>query len=335
MKVCHERSGREGVHQKFMFPWSEIQRYTKLQRFSEKEKLDCLLTYFDKVCLPYECEDDSLAVKKYGQSWTRFNDMENFTFLKKIGEGSYGHVYKVKHKSGSVYAMKLFDVLFSERPCSDQWDPYLVYEFCIGRREAVFLLEATLAKKNKHIPKFYDFGFCILNGRARSYILMEYVKGRSIFGSSLSTRTDFEDMTRQVFDAVKDIHSLGYAHCDISPMNLMMTKDGEIKVIDFGTAAKEEEAEDYIMGSINPPENWSGKTLTFERLFAVDVWCAAYSLLTVARGRATKNLLPHQNTLVECLDDLCGLIKDAELNTVLPFVLYEALSVNPEERPRF
>ncbi|AMQ10608.1 putative serine/threonine protein kinase [Brazilian marseillevirus] len=338
MQIRHEKLERDGIHPKFSFSWPEIytkEPYSKLQNFSESERLEVLLEHIREVCLPYECSEEPDSVRRYGQNWTRFSEMKEFEFLEKLGEGSYGHVYKVKHQNGRIFALKLFDISFSPTKCPDQYDAVCIYEFCIGRKEAVFLLEATLESKTRHIPKFYDFGFCMLGGKARSYILLEYIDGYCLFGSSVTDQKGFEGLVTQAFDAVKDIHSLEYAHCDISPVNLMVTKEGTVKIIDFGTVSDEDDAPDYAMGSINPPENWSQRIPDLEKLFAVDVWCAAYSLLTVARGTPSRNLMPYQKTLVDALDDLRELIQAAERNVALPLVLYEALSLNFEERPKF
>ncbi|AQM73319.1 serine/threonine protein kinase [Noumeavirus] len=338
MKVRHERSEKMGINNKFSFHWSEICTMgpsTKLQNFTEKERLGILISYIRTNYLPYEYPELPESVEAYGQNWTQFNEMKGFEFLEKIGEGSYGHVYKVRHKNGREYALKLFDISFVPTRSPDHWDASLLYEFCIGRREAVFLLEATLEQKTKHIPKFYDFGFCIIDGKARSYILLEFIDGTNLFGACVGEQPAFESLVEQAFEAMKDIHSLGYAHCDISPPNIMVTKEGILKIIDFGTSCREDDASDYVMGSINPPENYTKRVADIEDLFAVDVWCAAYTLLLAARGRATKNLLPHEKTLVECLDELSSLIKEAEEKTKLPFVVYEALSLNRFERPRF
>ncbi|ALH06811.1 putative serine/threonine protein kinase [Port-miou virus] len=334
MNIRHERAEKNGINQKFSFYWGDLYSSGKIQEFTEEERLCALLSHIRRVSLPYECADVPDVVARYGQNWARFNDMKEFEFLEKLGEGSYGHVYKIRHKNGRIYALKLFDISFVPTQVPGQWDVTTLYEFCIGRREAVFLLEATLEQKTKHIPKFYDFGFCIINGKSRSYILLEFIEGTHLFGASVQDQDAFDSLTEQTFQALKDIHSFGYAHCDISPPNLMLTNEGTLKIIDFGTVSNEDDAPDYVMGSINPPENFGRRIPDIEDLFAVDVWCAAYTLLLAARGRATKNILPHEKTLTECLDDLTTLIKEAEEKVKIPMVIYESLSLNRFERPR-
>lgn len=38
--------------------------------------------------------------------------------------------------------------------------------------------------------------------------------------------------------AVKHLHTMGFAHCDIKPENMMLNRVGHLKLVDFGSSAK-------------------------------------------------------------------------------------------------
>lgn len=75
---------------------------------------------------------------------------------------------------------------------------------------------------------------------ALPYIVMEYVEGRTLRemlndGQPLATNVALE-VTSGVLSALEYSHRAGIVHRDIKPANVMVTKRGEIKVMDFGIA---------------------------------------------------------------------------------------------------
>lgn len=94
---------------------------------------------------------------------------------------------------------------------------------------------------NRHIVGFYDF----FKENGTSYLVMEYIEGsqlRQILDTSpkkkLSEATVLE-MGSQLVDALSRAHAAGVYHCDLSPGNIMVRKDGSIVLIDFGAARYE------------------------------------------------------------------------------------------------
>ena len=81
--------------------------------------------------------------------------------------------------------------------------------------------------------------FFIENGTA--YIVMEYVEGQTLksylnqLGGAIPAQQVLE-MMRPVFMSLAQVHESGLIHRDISPDNIMMAKDGSVKLLDFGAA---------------------------------------------------------------------------------------------------
>ncbi|MFJ9739496.1 protein kinase [Streptomyces sp. NPDC101166] len=119
----------------------------------------------------------------------------------------------------------------------------------LGREQAFrerFRREAQAVAKLTHtnIVSVFDTGEDDLDGLTTPYIVMEYVEGRPL-GSVLD-----EDVRRQgampadkalkvtadVLAALEISHEMGLVHRDIKPGNVMMTKRGVVKVMDFGIA---------------------------------------------------------------------------------------------------
>ncbi len=74
----------------------------------------------------------------------------------------------------------------------------------------------------------------------RQYIVMEFVEGRTLadFLSSgrRPTLVQAVELTRKIAEALAAAHAQGIVHRDIKPGNVMVTRDGFVKVMDFGIA---------------------------------------------------------------------------------------------------
>ncbi|MFI6933686.1 protein kinase [Streptomyces sp. NPDC050287] len=119
----------------------------------------------------------------------------------------------------------------------------------LGREQAFrerFRREAQAVAKLTHtnIVSVFDTGEDELDGATMPYIVMEYVEGRPL-GSVLNADVrEYGAMpadkalkiTADVLAALEISHEMGLVHRDIKPGNVMMTKRGVIKVMDFGIA---------------------------------------------------------------------------------------------------
>ncbi len=79
--------------------------------------------------------------------------------------------------------------------------------------------------------------------KSRMYIAMEYVDGRSL-RSLIQAEAPLPaeralDIARQVTGALAYLHKNGVVHRDIKPENILLTADGQVKILDFGIALDE------------------------------------------------------------------------------------------------
>ncbi len=146
--------------------------------------------------------------------------------------------------------------------------------------------EAKLLASLEHpnIVRFYSAD--IIDGRL--VIVMEFVDGQSlrqvIESEAPMTPEEAIPIIVKVLDALEYAHSHGVIHRDIKPENILISKDGEVKMTDFGLAAffKGEHASLSVAGTpiYMAPETWRGE---FRR--ESDIWSVGAVLYEMLAGR--------------------------------------------------
>lgn len=161
-------------------------------------------------------------------------------------------------------------------------DPDFVRRF---RREA----RAAARLSHPNIIAVYDVGS---EGQDCHYIVQEFVDGdtlkeRIVSGGPLAPSVAARIM-RQVLDALVHAHRLGVIHRDVKPQNVLLARDGRVKVTDFGIALAEsggavEDHDPYIVGTAHyaAPEQVRGDP-TDERSDIYSAGVMFYEMLTGA-----------------------------------------------------
>ncbi len=108
--------------------------------------------------------------------------------------------------------------------------------------QARFRREAQSAASLNHpsVIAVYDTGEDAMDGNPVPYIVMEYVEGRTLRDVLRDEQRLMPDRAMQMTDgilrALDYSHRGGIVHRDIKPANVMLTTQGEVKVMDFGIA---------------------------------------------------------------------------------------------------
>ena len=106
-----------------------------------------------------------------------------------------------------------------------------------ARRLKRFEKEARSASALNHpnIVTIYEIG----SADSVSYIAMELVEGKTLrellFSGPLHTKRVLQ-LSAQIADGLARAHEAGIVHRDLKPENVMVTKDGRVKILDFGLA---------------------------------------------------------------------------------------------------
>ncbi len=147
---------------------------------------------------------------------------ERYEIIEELGSGGMGKVYRVEDtKAEEEIALKLIrPEVAADKKTIDR-----------------FRNELTTARKIRHknICGMYDLG----EHKGTHYITMEYVSGEDL--KSLVRRVTFDTGTaikiaKQVCEGLSEAHSSGVIHRDLKPSNIMIDKEGNARIMDFGIA---------------------------------------------------------------------------------------------------
>ncbi|MGE5199275.1 MAG: protein kinase domain-containing protein [Rhodospirillaceae bacterium] len=150
--------------------------------------------------------------------------MGPYHILSKVGEGGMGEVYRAHDPRLER------DVAVKVLPADAVAD---------ATARARLLREARLASKlnHPHICTVYDVG----EDQGRAYIAMELIEGQSLSDRLHRGALPIPEVLRygaQMAGALAHAHARGVVHRDFKSANVVVTPDGQVKVLDFGLAKR-------------------------------------------------------------------------------------------------
>ncbi|HEV2834654.1 MAG TPA: protein kinase [Pyrinomonadaceae bacterium] len=148
--------------------------------------------------------------------------VSHYRILEKLGAGGMGEVYLAEDmKLGRKVAIKILS------------EEYTTNKDRLHRFEQ----EASAASNLNHpnILTIHEVG----TDNARHYIATEYIDGMTLRRKAAAQQLEIPeilDIAVQVASALEEAHAAGIVHRDIKPDNIMVRRNGYVKVLDFGLA---------------------------------------------------------------------------------------------------
>ncbi|KAL9980422.1 hypothetical protein ACROYT_G009010 [Oculina patagonica] len=148
----------------------------------------------------------------------------DFQVVKVIGRGAFGEVQLVRHRaSKKVYAMKLLSK----------------FEM-IKRSDSAFFWEEREIMAHTTSPWIVKLHFAFQDAK-NLYMVMDYMAGGDLV--NLMSNYDIPEKWAKFYGAevvlaLDAIHSMGFIHRDVKPDNMLLDKQGHLKLADFGTCMR-------------------------------------------------------------------------------------------------
>ncbi|XP_023035921.1 RAC serine/threonine-protein kinase [Drosophila willistoni] len=166
-------------------------------------------------------EQFSVQGTKRNSSGVKKVTLENFEFLKVLGKGTFGKVILCREKStAKLYAIKI-----------------LKKEVIIQKDEVAHTLTESRVLKSTNHPFLISLKYSFQTNDRLCFV-MQYVNGGELFWHLSHERIFTEERTRfygaEIISALGYLHSQGIIYRDLKLENLLLDKDGHIKVADFG-----------------------------------------------------------------------------------------------------
>ncbi|HEV2063532.1 MAG TPA: protein kinase [Thermoanaerobaculia bacterium] len=258
-----------------------------------------------------------------------------YEILAPLGAGGMGEVYRARDtRLGRDVAVKVLPIVTASDP----------------ERRQRFEQEARSASALNHpnILTVYDIG----EADGTIYIAMELIEGKTLrelvaSGEPLPTKK-LLDFAVQISEGLAKAHAAGIVHRDLKPENLMISKDGFVKILDFGLAKLTETVSQdasvlptaiasptqpgTVMGTAGymSPEQASGQSVDFRS----DQFTLGAILYEMATGKRAFQRKTGAETLVAIIREEPAPLQELAPKAPAParWIVERCLAKDPEER---
>jgi serine/threonine-protein kinase len=245
-----------------------------------------------------------------------------YQIIEELGRGGMGVVYKAEDtKLKRTVALKFLPPELTHIP--DVKERFM--------REA----QAAAALDHPNICTVYEFD----EAEEKTFISMAYVEGQSLREKIKSGPLELDEALRiavQITEGLQKAHKNGVIHRDIKSANIMLTEEGQAKIMDFGlarmTGQTMQTKEGMVMGTIAymSPEQARGEEVDHR----TDIWSLGVVLYEILSGRQPFKGEQEQAVVYSILNKKPKPITDlrAEIPVSIGQIVNKALEKNPDKR---
>lgn len=250
----------------------------------------------------------------------------NYDLLEKVGVGSMGTVYRARHwQSKNIVAIKVMHTDVARNPV------------LLKRFEQEFRITNRL----DHPNVVAVIEFC--GSGTKPYLVMEFIDGEALIDRlERDGKMPEDEALRLIIQVAKGLHQAhqqGLIHRDVKPDNIMVSRDGQAKLLDLGLAKDADSGADLTragQGLGTPdfmaPEQFRNAKNASVRCDIYSLGATLYMMVTgrypfdeddplKAMTRKLKNELPPPRQLVPALSERTD------------WAIRRAMSADPEQRP--
>lgn len=198
----------------------------------------------------------------------------DFKIIKKLAKGGYGEVYIVE-KDSVVYAMKKVSK-----------------QLVLKNPNTTFFMNEKMIMTTHGLDWLVKSHMC-LQDETHLYYIMDFVHGGDLLGYLSKKDVLNEDEIRfyaaEIFTAINEMHRSGWIHRDLKPDNILIDREGHVKLADFGSCTRMENGKVTSNTTVGTPDYVSpdmlssvGEAVVYGA--EVDYWTAGVILYEMFYG---------------------------------------------------
>lgn len=246
-----------------------------------------------------------------------------YEIIDTIGEGAGSQIYAVSHpETKQIYALKH---VVRKTDKDARFITQLEDEFEVGRKVS-----------HPNLRRVIDFQVkkTLLGKVTEAALVMELFDGYPMDQNMPKAMTALVQVFIETSRALEAMHAGGYVHCDLKPNNILISREGDVKVIDLGQACPVGTKKDRIQGTPDYIAPEQVKLLPVS--IRTDIYNLGATMYWALSGRKMPTLFTlkkGENSILS--DDLIP--APHVINPIVPeslssFVM-ECVRINPKKRP--
>jgi serine/threonine protein kinase len=248
-----------------------------------------------------------------------------FQVLATLGEGAHSKILHVRRSADSKnYALKVVRI---DEPEEKKFFQQAKHEFEIAQ----LLEHPNLIKVYAYEPQ-RDWLFQV----RKVHLLIEYVNGKTLDTFPRLPIAKLVQIFAQVAAGMAHMHRRGVFHADLKPNNVLLSRAGDVKIIDFGLAWRKGEKKDRIQGTPEymAPEQARRKVVNE----LTDIYNFGATMYRLVTWRSAPNPLVESKELPLNAATWKNMIKPvrdcaADAPRELCDLIHQCMAFNPGERP--
>jgi eukaryotic-like serine/threonine-protein kinase len=161
-----------------------------------------------------------------------------FTVVGPLGAGAHSKILHVRRAAdGKNYALKVVPI---DGPDDQKFLDQAQHEFRVAR-----MLDHPNLIKVHALETVKDWMFRV----RKAHLLIEYVNGKTLDACPRVPLPMLVQVFERVADGMVHMHRRGVYHSDLKPNNILLSRAGDVKIIDFGLARIKGETKDRVQGT--------------------------------------------------------------------------------------